>query len=98
MDGALHSWPFIPWRHRKLIEGYLDHQDARLRAYAAEIIARDAEARREQAEWEREDAQLYDALAEASALAEAAALDADQDPPLDELGGPANHDVDIRSD
>jgi hypothetical protein len=47
IDRALRYSELIPRRQRKMIEGFLTHADERTRAYAAHVIARDAEARRE---------------------------------------------------
>jgi hypothetical protein len=91
IDRALRFSELIPRRHRKMIEGFLSHQDARLRAYAADLIARDAEARRERAEWARAEEQMYDALVEMPA----SATDQDLSPPLEDLDGAAFEDTDI---
>jgi hypothetical protein len=45
-----------------MIEQYLGHADQRTRAYAADVIARDAEARRESARLRREYELAYDAM------------------------------------
>jgi hypothetical protein len=45
-----------------MIEQYLGHADQRTRAYAADVIARDAEARRESARQRREDELAYAAM------------------------------------
>lgn len=58
IDGVMRCSDFIPRRHRKLVERCLEHRDVRVRAYAAEIIARDAAARREHAAWAREEERL----------------------------------------
>jgi hypothetical protein len=90
IDGTLRGGDFIPRRHRKMIEGFLGQEDARLRAYAAELIARDAEARRERAEWARAEEQMYDELVESPASR------TDQDlSPLDDVGGSGSEDIDI---
>jgi hypothetical protein len=90
IDSALRFGDFIPWRHRKMIEGFLVHENARLRAYAAEIVARDAEARREQAAWAEEEERMY------GGLFETPVGPADQAPPLlDDLDGWEAGDIDI---
>lgn len=50
-----------------MIEGFLTHEDTRIRAYAAEIVARDAEARREHAAWVEEEERMYDELSRSPA-------------------------------
>src|SRR5512140_2881911 len=55
IDRALGYGEFIPRRHRSMVERYLTHVDGRTRVYAALVIARDAEARRESARREREE-------------------------------------------
>jgi len=46
IDGALRGSEIIPRRQRHQVEHYLDHGEPRIRAHAAEVIARDAAARR----------------------------------------------------
>jgi hypothetical protein len=55
IDRALRDGELIPKRHRHVIEAMLQHGDERVRAYAANIIERDARVRRELAECYRED-------------------------------------------
>jgi hypothetical protein len=62
IDRALRYGQFIPRRQRKIIEQYLGHADERVRAYVADVIARDAEARRESARQRRDDELAYDAM------------------------------------
>jgi hypothetical protein len=62
IDRALRYGELIPRRQRKMIEGYLAHADERTRAYAADVIARDAEARRESARLRDEDEQAIEAM------------------------------------
>jgi hypothetical protein len=62
IDRALRYGEFIPRRQRKMIEQCLGHADERVRAYVADVIARDAEARRESARQRRDDELAYDAM------------------------------------
>jgi hypothetical protein len=45
-----------------MLEGFLGHEDPRLRAYAAGLVTRVAEARRERAEWAREEERIYERM------------------------------------
>lgn len=63
IDRALGYGEFIPRRHRSMVERYLTHVDARTRVYAALVIARDAEARRESARQQREQELAFEAMA-----------------------------------
>jgi len=62
IDRALRYGELIPRRQRQMIEGFLTHADERTRAYAAHVIARDAEARREYARLRREDELAFEAM------------------------------------
>lgn len=50
IDRALCHGELIPKRHRNVIESALQHGDQRVREYAAAVIARDIQVRRELAE------------------------------------------------
>lgn len=56
IDRALRYGELIPERHRNVIEAALQHGDSRVRAYASDVIARDAQVRRELIEGSRDDA------------------------------------------
>jgi len=58
IDRALRHGELIPKRHRHMIDAMLRHGDARVRAYAGNVIERDALVRRELAEDYREDEPL----------------------------------------
>ena len=62
IDRALGCGQCIPRRQRKMIEGYLTYRDERVRAYAARVIARDAEARQESARLREEDELAFEAM------------------------------------
>ncbi|HWU88633.1 MAG TPA: hypothetical protein VN253_15290 [Kofleriaceae bacterium] len=73
-----------------MIEGFLSHQDTRIRAFAAEIIARDAKARRERAEWALEEERMYEAREQPPApTADPSAT------PYDDLDGWSSEDIDL---
>lgn len=70
MGRALRWGSVIPWKHRKMIEGFLGHQNARIRVFAAELIASDARERREWAELRLEEELLEERALEALEAAE----------------------------
>ena len=55
VERALRHGELIPKRHRQMIDGLLQHADPRVRAYVANVIAHDSQARRELAEANRDD-------------------------------------------
>lgn len=62
INRALGYGEFIPRRHRSMVERYLTHANERTRVYAALVIARDAEARRENARQQREEELAFEAM------------------------------------
>jgi len=63
IDRALGYGELIPRRHRSMVERYLTYANERTRVYAALVIARDAEARRESARREREEELAFEEMA-----------------------------------
>jgi len=77
VERALRYGELIPRRNRHMIDGLLQHADPRVRAYVADVIARDAQVRRELVEADRDDQPF---IAPASVSCDADSWDPDDIP------------------